>query len=125
MTLEEAMWREKALVVSFRKRIESMETTDTTTLERLEHEHWQMEHWLKELKELREEVEELREEKKLYFDKAFNSVDKTKLSDHLKNRLIQTAMNNMETIMPYSKVCEDIVNNRLDTWIEEVNVDDD
>ena len=67
-----------------------------------------------------EELQELREEKKLYFDKAFNSVDKTKLSDHLKNRLMQTAMNNMETIMPYSKVCEDIVDNRLDTWIEEV-----
>ena len=70
--------------------------------------------------ELVREVAELREEKKLYYDKAFNSVDKTKLSDHLKNRLIQTAMNNMETIMPYSKVCEDIVDNRIDIWIDEV-----
>lgn len=47
-------------------------------------------------------------------------IDRLELSDHIKNRLIQTAMNNMETIMPYSKVCEDIVDNRIDTWIDEV-----
>ena len=47
-------------------------------------------------------------------------IDKTELSDHIKNRLIQTAMNNMETILPYSKVCTDIVDNRIDTWIDEV-----
>ncbi len=47
-------------------------------------------------------------------------IDKKELSDHIKNRLIQTAMNNMETILPYSKVCTDIVDNRIDTWIDEV-----
>lgn len=47
-------------------------------------------------------------------------IDKLELSDHIKNRLIQTAMNNMEIIMPYSKVCTDIVDNRIDTWIDEV-----
>ena len=47
-------------------------------------------------------------------------IDKTELSDHIKNRLIQTAMNNMETILPYSEVCTDIVDNRIDTWIDEV-----
>ena len=47
-------------------------------------------------------------------------IDRLELSDHIKNRMIQTAMNNMETIMPYSKVCEDIVDNRIDTWIDEV-----
>ena len=47
-------------------------------------------------------------------------IDKTELSDHIKNRLIQTAMNNMETILPYSKVCTDIVDNRIDIWIDEV-----
>ena len=29
-------------------------------------------------------------------------------------------MNNMETILPYSEVCTDIVDNRIDTWIDEV-----
>lgn len=47
-------------------------------------------------------------------------IDRLELSDHIKNRMIQTAMNNMETIMPYSKVCTDIVDNRIDTWIDEV-----
>lgn len=47
-------------------------------------------------------------------------IDRLELSDHIKNRMIQTAMNNMETILPYSKVCEDIVDNRIDTWIDEV-----
>ena len=47
-------------------------------------------------------------------------IDRIALSDNIKNRLIQTAMNNMETIMPYSKVCTDIVDNRIDTWIDEV-----
>lgn len=47
-------------------------------------------------------------------------IDRLELSDHIKNRLIQTAMNNMETILPYSKVCTDIVDNRIDTWIDEV-----
>lgn len=47
-------------------------------------------------------------------------IDKLELSDNIKNRLMQTAMNNTEVIMPYSKVCEDIVYNRIDTWIDEV-----
>lgn len=47
-------------------------------------------------------------------------IDKLELSDNIKNRLMQTAMNNTEVIMPYSKVCEDIVDNRIDTWIDEV-----
>ena len=47
-------------------------------------------------------------------------IDRLELSDHIKNRMIQTAMNNMETILPYSKVCTDIVDNRIDTWIDEV-----
>lgn len=47
-------------------------------------------------------------------------IDRLELSDHIKNRLIQTAMNNMETILPYSEVCTDIVDNRIDTWIDEV-----
>ena len=47
-------------------------------------------------------------------------IDRLELLDHIKNRLIQTAMNNMETILPYSKVCTDIVDNRIDTWIDEV-----
>ena len=41
-------------------------------------------------------------------------------SDHIKNRLIQTAMNNMEDITTYEKVCVDIVENRLDTWLNEL-----
>jgi hypothetical protein len=49
-------------------------------------------------------------------------IDRLELSDHIKNRLIQTAMNNMETILPYSKVCTDIVDNRIDTWIDEVRI---
>lgn len=49
-------------------------------------------------------------------------IDRLELSDHIKNRLIQTAMNNMETILPYSKVCTDIVDNRIDTWIDEVKL---
>lgn len=47
-------------------------------------------------------------------------IDKLELSDNIKNRLMITAMNNTEVIMPYSKVCEDIVYNRIDTWIDEV-----
>jgi hypothetical protein len=47
-------------------------------------------------------------------------IDRLELSDHIKNRLIQTAMNNMETILPYSQVCTDIDDNRIDTWIDEV-----
>ena len=47
-------------------------------------------------------------------------IDSLELSDHIKNRLIQTAMNNMETIMSYDEVCIDIVDNRIDTWINEV-----
>ena len=50
MTLDEAIWREVALAQSFRQRIESMETTDTTPLEECETEHRQMAEWLKELK---------------------------------------------------------------------------
>lgn len=49
-------------------------------------------------------------------------IDRLELSDHIKNRLIQTAMNNMEIILPYSKVCTDIVDNRIDTWIDEVRI---
>lgn len=47
-------------------------------------------------------------------------IDRLELSDHIKNRLIQTAMKNMETILPYSEACIDIVDNRIDTWIDEV-----
>ena len=47
-------------------------------------------------------------------------ISRIKASDHLKNRLIQTAMNNTEEITSYDKVCEDIVDNRLDTWLNEV-----
>lgn len=47
-------------------------------------------------------------------------ISRSKTSDHVKNRMIQTAMNNMEYITSYAKVCEDIVDNRLDTWINEV-----
>ena len=53
MTLDEAIWREVALARSFRQRIESMETTDTTPLEECETEHRQMAEWLKELKKWR------------------------------------------------------------------------
>lgn len=47
-------------------------------------------------------------------------VSRVAVSDHIKNRLIQTAMNNMDEITSYAEVCEDIVDNRLDTWIAEV-----
>lgn len=47
-------------------------------------------------------------------------ISRSKTSDHIKNRMIQTAINNMEHITSYAKVCEDIVDNRLDTWINEV-----
>lgn len=61
MTLDEAIWRETALAESFRKRIESMETTDAKPLERMEQEHRQMAKWLRELVHLRNITEYLRD----------------------------------------------------------------
>ena len=40
--------------------------------------------------------------------------------DWIKTRLYQTALNNDEYITSYAKVCEDIAENRIDTWINEV-----
>ena len=53
MTLDEAIWKETALAESFRKRIESMETTDPKPLERMEEEHRQLAEWLRELKAIK------------------------------------------------------------------------
>lgn len=49
-----------------------------------------------------------------------DNISRIAASDHIKNRLIQTAMNNMEDFTTYEKVCVDIVENRLDTWLNEV-----
>ena len=54
MTLNEAIWKEKALAQSFRQRIESMETTDPKPLEECEKEHEQIAEWLRELKAYRD-----------------------------------------------------------------------
>ena len=40
--------------------------------------------------------------------------------DNIKTRLWQTALNNDEYITSYAKVCEDIAENRIDTWVNEV-----
>lgn len=40
--------------------------------------------------------------------------------DNIKTRLWQTALNNEEYITSYDKVCEDIAENRIDTWVNEV-----
>ena len=49
-----------------------------------------------------------------------DNISRIAASDHIKNRLIQTAMNNMEDITTYEKVCVDIAENRFDTWMNEV-----
>ena len=41
-------------------------------------------------------------------------------SDILKTRLLQTAINNTETITSYDRVCQDIAENRLDFWLNGV-----
>ena len=40
--------------------------------------------------------------------------------DNIKTRLYQTALNNTENITSYANVCEDIAENRIDTWVNEV-----
>ncbi len=40
--------------------------------------------------------------------------------DNIKTRLWQTALNNDEYITSYAKACEDIADNRIDTWVNEV-----
>lgn len=46
-------------------------------------------------------------------------ISRQKISDIIKTRLYQTAWNNDECITSYAKVCEDIAENRIDTWINE------
>lgn len=46
-------------------------------------------------------------------------ISRQKVSDIIKTRLYQTALNNTECITSYDKVCEDIAENRIDTWINE------
>ena len=46
-------------------------------------------------------------------------ISRQKVSDIIKTRLYQTALNNDEYITSYAKVCEDIAENRIDTWINE------
>ena len=47
-------------------------------------------------------------------------ISKQAVIDWIKTRLYQTALNNDEYITSYAKVCEDIAENRIDTWINEV-----
>lgn len=46
-------------------------------------------------------------------------ISRQEVSDIIKTRLYQTALNNDEYITSYAKVCEDIAENRIDTWINE------
>lgn len=46
-------------------------------------------------------------------------ISRQEVSDIIKTRLYQTALNNTEYITSYDKVCEDIAENRIDTWINE------
>ena len=46
-------------------------------------------------------------------------ISRQEVSDIIKTRLYQTALNNTECITSYAKVCEDIAENRIDTWINE------
>lgn len=46
-------------------------------------------------------------------------ISRQAVSDIIKTRLYQTALNNTEYITSYAKVCEDIAENRIDTWISE------
>ena len=47
-------------------------------------------------------------------------ISKQAIIDNIKTRLYQTALNNLEDITSYAKVCEDIAENRIDTWVNEV-----
>lgn len=47
-------------------------------------------------------------------------ISRQEVSDIIKTRLYQTALNNTEYITSYDKVCEDIAENRIDTWINGV-----
>ena len=67
-------------------------------------EHEQLAEWLKELQRI----------------KKSDIISRQEVSDHLKNRLIQTAFNNTEVIESYDRVCVDIAENRLDRWLNEV-----
>ena len=49
-----------------------------------------------------------------------DKVSRKEVLEHLTRRLWETALNNMDCIMSYDRVCEDIVDNRLKTWIYEV-----
>ena len=46
-------------------------------------------------------------------------ISRQEVSDIIKTRLYQTALNNDEYITSYAKACEDIAENRIDTWINE------
>lgn len=46
-------------------------------------------------------------------------ISRQEVSDIIKTRLYQTALNNDEYITSYAKVCVDIADNRIDTWINE------
>lgn len=46
-------------------------------------------------------------------------ISRQEISDIIKTRLYQTALNNDEYITSYAKACEDIAENRIDTWINE------
>ena len=50
---------------------------------------------------------------------AGDLISRQEVSDIIKTRLYQTALNNTEYITSYDKVCEDIAENRIDTWINE------
>lgn len=47
-------------------------------------------------------------------------IDEIEVLDNIKTRLWQTALNNTEVITSYDKTCEDIVENRIDTWVSEM-----
>jgi predicted DNA-binding protein YlxM (UPF0122 family) len=49
-----------------------------------------------------------------------NLISRQAVIDNIKTRLWQTALNNYEYITSYAKVCEDIADNRIDTWVNEV-----
>lgn len=47
-------------------------------------------------------------------------INRQKVSDIIKTMLYQTAINNDECITSYANVCDDIAENRIDTWINMV-----
>ena len=52
-------------------------------------------------------------------------INRQKVLDHIRTRLFETALNNVGYITTYDKVCEDIAINRIDTWINEMESEEE